>query len=75
MSSTALKGTAQRAMRWAIGLGIALIGSVSLAGSASYTYDSLGRLTEIRYSNGVYVVYYYDAAGNRTSFVVAGAPS
>jgi YD repeat-containing protein len=45
--------------------------------NANYTYDALGRLTKIAYSDGVKtttVSYSYDAAGNRTS-VVTSAPS
>ena len=44
-----------------------------LAGSAVYTYDSLGRITHIAYSCGMMIVYTYDPAGNRTSVVVQGA--
>jgi hypothetical protein len=35
--------------------------------TVTYTYDSLGRVTQAAYSNGVNIVYAYDAAGNRTS--------
>lgn len=45
------------------------------AGSASYTYDSLGRLAKVTYSNGTVITYTYDAAGNRSSVVTTGAPS
>lgn len=45
------------------------------AGSVAYTYDSLGRLSKATYANGVVITYVYDAAGNRTSYTVAGAPS
>jgi YD repeat-containing protein len=41
---------------------------------AVHTYDALGRLTKVTYSNGVVITYVYDAAGNRTSVVVTGAP-
>ncbi|WP_213766672.1 RHS repeat domain-containing protein [Caballeronia sp. dw_19] len=47
------------------------------ASNANYTYDALGRLTKIAYSDGVKtttVTYSYDTAGNRTS-VVTSAPS
>lgn len=47
----------------------------AMAGSANYQYDSLGRLIKVTYSNGVVISYVYDAAGNRTSYVVTGAPS
>lgn len=45
------------------------------AGSATHTYDSLGRLQTVTYSNGVVITYVYDAAGNRTSYTVTGAPN
>lgn len=45
------------------------------AGSATHTYDSLGRLAKVTYSNGTVITYTYDAAGNRTSVVTTGAPS
>lgn len=45
-----------------------------LAGSVSYVYDTLGRVTQIKYSNGATIKYLYDAAGNRTSQVTTGAP-
>ena len=47
-----------------------LFGQQALAGSVNYTYDTLGRLATLVYSNGVTtttVTYIYDAAGNRTS--------
>jgi YD repeat-containing protein len=36
-----------------------------LAGSAQYTYDSLNRLIQVQYDDGVTIQYAYDAAGNR----------
>lgn len=45
------------------------------AGSATYSYDSLGRLVKVVYSNGAVITYTYDAAGNRTAAVVTGAAS
>ncbi|MBP1153063.1 MULTISPECIES: RHS repeat domain-containing protein [unclassified Methylocaldum] len=45
------------------------------AGSVTYTYDTLGRVITATYSNGVVITYSYDAAGNRTSHLVTGAPS
>jgi|CXWL01.1.fsa_nt_gi YD repeat-containing protein len=44
------------------------------AGSVVYTYDTLGRITQATYSTGVIITYVYDAAGNRTSHVISGAP-
>ncbi|MFC0397539.1 RHS repeat domain-containing protein [Paraburkholderia rhizosphaerae] len=47
------------------------------ASNATYTYDALGRLTKVVYTDGSRtstVTYNYDAAGNRTS-VVSTSPS
>lgn len=57
------------------GIAMTLSAAAAFAGSASYTYDSLGRLTKVVYSNGVTIVYSYDQTGNRTSTTVTGAPS
>jgi YD repeat-containing protein len=35
-------------------------------GATMYTYDALGRLSSVTYSNGKTITYTYDAAGNRT---------
>lgn len=43
------------------------------AGSATYKYDSLGRLSEVAYGNGVVVKYAYDAAGNRVTDTTTGS--
>lgn len=43
------------------------------AHSASYNYDSQGRLVTVTYANGTRVYYSYDAAGNRTQRVVSTA--
>lgn len=40
--------------------------SPASAGDINYTYDELGRLTQVSYPNGKVVTYSYDAAGNRT---------
>jgi YD repeat-containing protein len=37
--------------------------------TATYTYDNLGRLKTVTFTNGTQIVYNYDAAGNRTSVV------
>ncbi|WGS88638.1 RHS repeat domain-containing protein [Methylomonas sp. UP202] len=57
--------------------GLFLIGLMgpAWAGSVAYTYDTLGRITQAAYSTGVVIAYYYDAAGNRSSYVISGAPS
>ena len=43
------------------------------AATATYSYDALGRLTQVDLSNGVVVKYTYDNAGNRTMELVTGA--
>jgi YD repeat-containing protein len=56
--------------------GLATLAAASaFAGSATYVYDNLGRVTRVTYSNGVIINYTYDAAGNRSTYVVTGAPS
>lgn len=52
-----------------------LAAASAFAGSATYVYDDLGRVTRVTYSNGVVIAYTYDAAGNRTTYVVTGAPA
>ncbi len=56
------------------GLLVLLAGDVQ-AGSVTYTYDSLGRLSTVTYSSGVTIIYLYDASGNRTSYTVTGVPA
>ena len=41
---------------------------------ATYTYDSLGRLTKVTFTNLTTIVYNYDAMGNRTSVVTTCGP-
>lgn len=57
------------------GLIASAISATAFAGSAAYQYDTLGRLTQVTYSNGVVITYVYDAAGNRTSQTVSGVPA
>jgi len=45
---------------------LCLLGKSAHAETATYTYDSLGRLTSVTYQNGATVAYGYDASGNRT---------
>jgi YD repeat-containing protein len=54
-----------------VGVGLAvgmLLGSAvtAIAGTTTYKYDALGRVTEVDYPDGSIVYYTYDAAGNRT---------
>lgn len=41
---------------------------------AMYTYDVLGRLTKVTYTNGTTIAYNYDATGNRTSVITICGP-
>jgi len=50
----------------------ALLAAGSVAFADSYSYDTLGRLTGVLYSDGSSVTYMYDPAGNRT--VVSQTP-
>jgi YD repeat-containing protein len=63
-----------RWMRPVVAAATAAMFSVAFAGSAAYVYDSLGRLSQVTYSNGTVIKYSYDAAGNRLETVVTGAP-
>ena len=54
---------------------LSLVAATVFSASATYTYDSLSRISKITYSNGVVITYTYDATGNRTAYVVTGAPS
>lgn len=58
-----------------LGAVVSMVAAAAFAGSATYTYDSLGRVITITYSTGVVITYTYDAAGNRTAYVVSGAPT
>ncbi|NJL71784.1 MAG: RHS repeat protein [Candidatus Competibacteraceae bacterium] len=42
-----------------------------MADTATYTYDSLGRLKTVTFANGTVITYNYDAVGNRTSVVTS----
>ena len=37
--------------------------------TATYAYDTYGRVQTVTYANGTVITYNYDAAGNRTSVV------
>jgi hypothetical protein len=69
----AAKSQARQSLGLAVGFALLTIsvGAYS-AFNASYTYDALGRLTEVGYTDGSKtstIIYSYDAAGNRTRVV------
>ena len=54
-------------------MGGCLAGSVGLVkAEAKYTYDELGRLTEVHNDDGSKEIYEYDADGNITSVIFCG---
>jgi YD repeat-containing protein len=53
---------------------VPILQSVAKAGTTSYTYDALGRLVAVVYSNGSPASYGYDPAGNIAQIVIGGAP-
>jgi YD repeat-containing protein len=57
----------------ALSFSAALLVAMALSAAradTSYTYDALGRISTVTYDDGKRVTYAYDAAGNRTSYVV-----
>jgi len=61
--------TARRRKTWkasAFGLLFGLLATAPVgAASVTYTYDALGRLTQVIYDDGKTITYAYDEAGNR----------
>jgi YD repeat-containing protein len=77
LKRNSMKSHAKYKLHRAVGLiaaGLISAGSCgsAWAGSAAYKYDTLGRLSTVTYSNGVTIVYTYDAAGNRLQEVTTG---
>ena len=56
---------------------LALTALPLIAAAQTYTYDNLGRVTEVVQPNGAKTVYYYDNVNNRTATqtVTSGSPS
>jgi YD repeat-containing protein len=50
------------------------LASFSMAGTVSYQYDDLGRLTLAEYPNGSVICFTYDSLGNRQSMTVISVP-
>lgn len=50
---------------------IAFLLAPSPAFADTFLYDSLGRLTKVQYDNGGYIVYAYDANGNRSTVAIS----
>lgn len=51
-----------------------LLGAHLSAQTINYNYDSLGRLTQVIYPDGILIKYAYDAAGNRIKKSVVQSP-
>ena len=49
---------------WLAALLVAVVASVALAASVTYTYDTLDRVIRAVYTDGTVITYTYDAAGN-----------
>jgi len=64
--------TTSKARGWSVVLLFWLVIFVMNAGAATYEYDSLNRLTLVRYDATNMIYYAYDTVGNRTSMVRIG---
>lgn len=58
----------------AFALALCIASTTSLAASATYGYDTQGRVTSITYDDGTVVEYAYDANGNRTTATRTNPP-
>src|SRR5690348_2520375 len=73
-------GTMKIATRLGIcGASLCAVSSAWAAETVTYTYDALGRMTQVQAAggpaSGVQRTYQFDAAGNRTNFALTGAAS
>jgi YD repeat-containing protein len=71
--SHSVRASHLRGSVWGLVLSLVAAGA-SLAATANYEYDALGRLTRVELSDGKRVVYRLDAAGNRTQVVSGSLP-
>lgn len=52
---------------------LGLVASFNLtAATINYSYDHLGRVVKVQYSNGKSITYKYDTVGNRTAVESVG---
>ena len=65
---------ARACLRAVVGIALASFALTAQAGPTSYTYDALGRVTAVSFSDGSQTTYSYDAAGNRTQMTVCAPP-
>jgi len=62
---------ARSCLMYMLVVGVFAAGSSARAETATYTYDTLGRLKTVVWSSGRTVTYSYDANGNRMVKVVS----
>jgi uncharacterized protein RhaS with RHS repeats len=64
-----------RANIFLLAVALLTLGSMQALAATTYEYDTLGRLSQVCYDNGLTITYNYDAMGNRTSVVTqTGVP-
>ncbi|MBC8037212.1 MAG: RHS repeat protein [Rhizobiales bacterium] len=51
-----------------------MLSQIASANADTYTYDALGRLKSVTYSDGSTITYAYDPAGNRTTLTQTATP-
>ena len=75
--SSWVEGSRQVRARWSRGsallllLGVAIFSNSSASDTVTYTYDGLGRLKSIAFTDGTSVTYSLDGAGNRVTVTTA----
>jgi len=70
-------GRAHLALAIALMAGLLTAQAPAWAGSVRYSYDALGRVTQVVYTEGsktTTIAYSYDAAGNRTAVTTTQSP-